>query len=366
VVGLAAGLSLSFFEVLGSGTPAAANFAVASIAVNASKPAAAATGAAAPAGAGAGAGGALVTEYPHIKAVTAALDCQNTLLPARNMSDALLYMEGRIPLVLDPASKGIMAWITGNEGERAVHDVFTRLFSEGCAPAGAAAGGKAPGLFLDVGANAGFYSLIAAAYGCQVLAFDPQKVCSDLVRRNFCLNPGLPGVAGRRVAVVNAPVSDVATTLNLSVPAACEGVFFVPWKNDTPPRVPVAETYQRASVSLDGLLLKETSAEVFVLKIDTEGYELPVMKSISGLLAARRVRHILVEVTPVFWTRDGVPRADIYAAFLPLLGYGCRIQRVLDIAANSTALLDTAEKLREYLVVRDYIQEDVLVTCPPA
>ncbi|KIZ01014.1 hypothetical protein MNEG_6947 [Monoraphidium neglectum] len=288
------------------------------------------------------------------------------MLPTeRNLSDSLLYMQQQNRVFLDPASREIMKWITRDPGERAVHDMFTRLFPQGC---GGGADSQQLGLFLDVGSNAGFYSMVAASYGCQVLSFDPQKACADLVRRNYCLNGAYPVVARDLVAVINAPVSDVPTTLNLSVPARCEGVFFLPTGPGATAKqtVPTTETYQRTSVSLDGLLLNETSLEVYMIKIDTEGYEMAVLKSLKGMLAARRVRHIMIEVTPLFWARDNVPRTDIYSTFLPLLGYGCKIQRVLDMVANSTALLDSEDKLREYLVQRDFVQEDLLVSCPRA
>jgi hypothetical protein len=57
----------------------------------------------------------------------------------------------------------------------------------------------------------------------------------------------------------------------------------------------------------------------------------------------------------------------VYAEFLKILKLNCTIQRALDVKFERPdvwTLLDTEQKLRQYLVVRDFVQEDLLVSCP--
>jgi hypothetical protein len=57
----------------------------------------------------------------------------------------------------------------------------------------------------------------------------------------------------------------------------------------------------------------------------------------------------------------------VYAEFSALLKRNCTIQRVLDVdlqKPNIETLLDTQQKLRQYLVNAVFVQEDLLVSCP--
>lgn len=244
-------------------------------------------------------------------------------------------------------------------------------------------------VFVDVGANAGFYSVLAAAYGCQVVAFDPQPACAQLLECNMCLNAHYASMASgaHGVALVSRPVSDVAgvsISMTVSGTAAqpiCDGQFSVYQHqsaavastsasgNATAAAAAPAATFNTTAVSLDDLLL-DSHLHLHVVKIDTEGYELSVLKSMRQLLATKRVAYILVEVTPLFWARDGLAREDVYNEFSGLLRLHCTIQRAMDVNfsddKNIATLLDTEEKLREYLVLREFVQEDLLVSCPGA
>ena len=45
--------------------------------------------------------------------------------------------------------------------------------------------------FVDIGANIGWYSLLALSLGHRVLAFEPMRNNVELLRQSLCLNPGL-------------------------------------------------------------------------------------------------------------------------------------------------------------------------------
>jgi FkbM family methyltransferase len=315
-------------------------------------------------------------------------------------------------LHMDAGSKTIMNWITSvSPDEKKVHELFRYLFKSGCQ--------QRNKLFVDVGANAGFYSLVAGVYGCQVLMFDPQPLCVDLIQQNLCLNEKSYLVfAEGMVAIVGRPVADLRRNISMSALPACEGTFSVDTQAKTAKTYSSSDTsatggdsdpslvpgfgsstrntvFFRETVSLDDLLLTrggpgigaadsssadgvsdELPVELHVVKIDTEGYEVPVLRSMKKLLAAKKLHHIVVEVTPLFWARDGVERETVYIEFLPFLAAGCSIQRVLDVrleaetgdgsgvtGVTSSHQLDTPAKLHEYLVKRQFVQEDLYINC---
>jgi len=46
-------------------------------------------------------------------------------------------------------------------------------------------------LFLDIGAQIGWHSLVAASHGFKVMAFEPMEKSQYLFRRNICFNRSL-------------------------------------------------------------------------------------------------------------------------------------------------------------------------------
>ena len=59
------------------------------------------------------------------------------------------------------------------------------------------------------------------------------------------------------------------------------------------------------------------SRRIRVLKIDTEGAEVPIVRGMTGLLRDRLVEHIVLEITPMHWPRFGIAARDAaaHAAF---------------------------------------------------
>ena len=59
------------------------------------------------------------------------------------------------------------------------------------------------------------------------------------------------------------------------------------------------------------------SRRIRVLKIDTEGAEVPIVRGMTGLLRDRLIEHIVLEITPMHWPRFGIAARDAaaHAAF---------------------------------------------------
>jgi FkbM family methyltransferase len=120
-------------------------------------------------------------------------------------------------------------------------------------------------VFVDVGANVGLYSLVAAGVGAEVIAVEPAPDMADLLRANVGLNPGA------QVTVHQCAVMDRAGTVDLEGP--------------DPNRRVASHTASGANIpatTLDELL---GSRRVRGIKIDVEGNERLVLDG------ARRTLH---------------------------------------------------------------------------
>jgi FkbM family methyltransferase len=135
--------------------------------------------------------------------------------------------------------------------------------------------------FLDVGANLGVYSLLAAGI-CQasVTAIEPIPETFDLLKTQIQLNQLGHLIEAHQVGIGSQPgelvFSTTLGTMNHVVSAPHQGV---PMMN-----VPVQ--------MLDQLIERP----VHLLKIDTEGFELPVLQGCSICLSNPQLQAIIIEL----------------------------------------------------------------------
>ena len=129
----------------------------------------------------------------------------------------------------------------------------------------------------DVGANVGFYSLLASRLvgpRGRVMAFEPAPANLRYLRRHVALNHSA------NVEVVDAAVSDRERFMRFDEgPNRYEG------------RLAAHGGIEVRCVSLDEFA--STHAHPDVIKIDVEGGELDVLRGAAGLLASRRVTILL-------------------------------------------------------------------------
>lgn len=194
--------------------------------------------------------------------------------------------------------------------------------------------------FIDVGANIGYLS----AYGAglvgksgQVHSFEPvprdfQKLCTVKENNpdfNFTLNAFALG--------------DVNTTAKISVSKSWVG-----WNTLVTIAMPHKDREENVEVPVKRLdeyleLKKSTLGRLRLIKIDVEGYELFVLKGLSGFFAGTEARPlILCEVSPSFFKRLGIPLSELrdtmrsygYEAF-SLLDFKTRVELThLDISTD--------------------------------
>ncbi|MFD5324807.1 FkbM family methyltransferase [Streptomyces sp. NPDC127092] len=146
--------------------------------------------------------------------------------------------------------------------------------------------------YIDVGANIGYYSLLAASLvGAEgrVVAVEASPVFHRRLLRNVALNEY------DSVRAVNGAVSDTEETLKfvLASSANMGANSIVPYEG------PAESTFEIAARPLPDLLTDEEIARARVIKIDVEGAEGSVVRGMTPMLPKLRPdAEITVEVTP--------------------------------------------------------------------
>ena len=244
---------------------------------------------------------------------------------------------------LRPSSDAILSYILRSEWS-VMEWLATLLLSDECsgivgdgvhAPTCRLDAPAATPLFFDVGSNAGFYSLMAAACGAEVIAIDPQPHCSQYVRAGALLS----GFASR-VHVINAfaAAEDLSAAAVVKVRSGCWGTF--PSKDsqedDTRKEYDVLlggnESTTVPAVSLPALIRSSIAARlprggagyVLAMKIDAEGSEVGIIQALAsaGILQERLVRNFMIEFNKDAIERNAAGSAcsrDVVACYASLV-----------------------------------------------
>lgn len=161
------------------------------------------------------------------------------------------------------------------------------------------ADGSGPCFALDVGSNGGYFSLLARALGCNVLAVDAQPRCLERLASSAAVSGFTSGLTVRWGAVSDDPA------LRLEVGATrCSGLWGVTEEssyitNESTRSVVAAglplQPLVEAWLAVEGAVV---NASVAVFKIDVEGSEVAVLRSALWLIEAHRVGVVILEVVP--------------------------------------------------------------------
>lgn len=167
-----------------------------------------------------------------------------------------------------------------------IYDVpFTRFLHRALGPGST---------FVDVGANAGLFSVIGGhvAWRGRVIAYEPVPALQALIRDNIATNWFADRVALRPVAVGAAP-----GRATFGFPTTMQGLGRLNLQRDAfdalHPDVPIEE------VTVEVVRLDDELADVGVVdlvKIDVEGGEAAVLAGMRGCVERRQVRRVSLEV----------------------------------------------------------------------
>lgn len=149
-----------------------------------------------------------------------------------------------------------------------------------------------PGVLLDVGANQGAYTrfLHHLRPDAQVFAFEPHPRSFALLRQNASLP---------NVELLNLALSDTAGFVDLydfadqdgSTQASLSSLAVELFSTNT-------TKHQVECTTLDRFAVHRGIDQVAFLKIDTEGFDINVLRGARRLLAERRIRAIQFEFIP--------------------------------------------------------------------
>ena len=157
------------------------------------------------------------------------------------------------------------------------------------------------GSVLDVGANLGYYSLLAASLGCRVVAWEPVPRFRAYLLASVALNR-----LAHRVTVRDRVASDSARlAVTMRVPllrwdiSSVDGLNLIPAQRGLNSS---AARYEAPAETLDSVVREQACA----MKIDTEGYEPAVVRGAEAMLRHRPPHAILLEYTPGAVERSAV------------------------------------------------------------
>jgi FkbM family methyltransferase len=148
-------------------------------------------------------------------------------------------------------------------------------------------GGNA--VLYDVGANIGAYSLIAAARGAQVVAFEPAHQNIYKLHENILLNK-----LSENIIVAPLVLAAHSATVRSVIK---QGGFGASHSFSALERPPDAEHSQAfLAIGLDDCIQAFSLPIPTMLKIDVDGAEGEVLEGAPKLLASKKLKTILIEV----------------------------------------------------------------------
>jgi FkbM family methyltransferase len=204
---------------------------------------------------------------------------------------------------------------------------------------------KPGGVFVDVGANIGYLSAIAAGIvgkQGQVHCFEPVPTYFERLERLVELNPGHSITINSKAAGEAPGDCTIYVTRepgqNTMVPAYKSGPEIISTLN-----VPV--------VRLDSYFAERKINRISLLKIDAEGFELPVLKGLQHFLEGSKQRPaIICEIAPRAYSLMGRTISEL-SEYMAAYGYSAydlidgktpinlsSIQRVEDVLFTAKAV----------------------------
>lgn len=160
---------------------------------------------------------------------------------------------------------------------------------------------KSPSFIVDIGANIGYYSLLCASLGHEVVAFEPMPYNYDLLTSSIHFNKNF------KIHAINEAVTDVNDSLqlkyNLSNKGGCSlrHNFEETTTNPDDALEVVKDVSCRTFDSYEIIkTLCEKYRQILFMKIDVEGHETKVVSTILDLFEKKLIKHCLIEISPDF------------------------------------------------------------------
>lgn len=180
-------------------------------------------------------------------------------------------------------------------------------------------------LFVNVGANYGYYVCMARQMGVQSVAVEPVPVNLETLKRNIAENGWTDGITVHGVACGE-------TEGEAEIFGEGTGASFVAgWA-----RNPAALHHLVPVRRLDALVPPESLGKATVLLIDVEGFELEVLRGATGILSAGAKPVIMLESGLTDHRPGGVMNAGFVDVVELLTAQGYRLVQAVDPGAEVT------------------------------
>lgn len=156
--------------------------------------------------------------------------------------------------------------------------------------------GQRQPLVLDVGANSGYYSLLAASHNASVYAFELQSTCVAGIKDRLTANPHLQS----NVMVYNLGLGDSDIISLPSDSEVCDGGFGTQGLTSKAGQHTRRES---TAVIVPPTAVVQDWWTIDLVKMDTEGGEVGVLKHMIPMIASGRIKNVIVEILPPAWQR---------------------------------------------------------------
>jgi len=138
--------------------------------------------------------------------------------------------------------------------------------------------------FIDVGSNIGYFSMLAAKLGANVVAIDPNFKVLELLRKSVIRN-GME----QKVTVIAGAVGNKSEVMALDIPLRHSGGGHVVAAGGSNQNITFVSTIDAITERL-GLNLDET-----IIKIDAEGFEFEIIQGAMSALRQSRSCILIIE-----------------------------------------------------------------------
>jgi FkbM family methyltransferase len=184
---------------------------------------------------------------------------------------------------------------------------------------------KKDAVFLDIGANIGFYSLSAAKHGAKVYAIEPNAQAYSQLKNNIQLNPDL-NIQAFNFACADR---DGEVSFTVAVDAAYSSMHdtaydWQDWKIQKSEQVTVP------AKKVDTLIDELAIDTIDYCKIDVEGGELSVLKGAVNTLSQNKIKALQIEIDSATYHGAGYQPQDL-VEFLKSFGYQTDVQSLAQI-----------------------------------
>jgi FkbM family methyltransferase len=174
---------------------------------------------------------------------------------------------------------------------------------------------KEKGLFIDIGANTGYFSFLALVKGCQVIAVEPNTIHTPYFMKTLNIN----NFPLNKIKHYELFVSSSKNNIMFDGWSACEGIV-----------------NKESAIETKTIAVTDLCTECLFLKIDVEGFEPDVLNSAKPLLEQAKIPYIMFEITYIIYNKIDITQINMlkmlesYGYYIYIINPG-QLDKISDI-----------------------------------